>query len=213
MVAHLGERHLVRAPGALGRQPVDQLRAGPALRRAQHDHRPARPRRSLVARARAAGSRRSRRATSSSVAAISPCISVGVRALDEPRRVAVALEQRPQLVAGDPREHRRVGDLVAVQVQDRQHRAVARRVQELVRVPAGGERAGLGLAVADDAQRQQVRVVERRAVGVQRARSRARRPRGSSPGVSGATWLGIPPGNENWRNSRRSPSSSRPMCG
>ena len=33
------------------------------------------------------------------------------------------------------------------------------------------------------------------------------------PGVSGATWLGIPPGNENWRNSLRIPSSSRVMLG
>ena len=30
------------------------------------------------------------------------------------------------------------------------------------------------------------------------------------PGVSGATWLGIPPGNENWRNSLRSPSHVGP---
>jgi len=31
------------------------------------------------------------------------------------------------------------------------------------------------------------------------------------PGVAGATWLGIPPGKLNWRNSFRSPSVSRPM--
>ena len=85
---------------------------------------------------------------------------------DEARRVPVALQQRAQLVLGDPREHRRVGDLVAVEVQDRQHRAVARRVEELVRVPARRERARLGLAVADDAADEQVRVVERGAVGV-----------------------------------------------
>ena len=29
------------------------------------------------------------------------------------------------------------------------------------------------------------------------------------PGVSGATWLGMPPGNENWRKSSRIPSASR----
>ncbi len=33
------------------------------------------------------------------------------------------------------------------------------------------------------------------------------------PGVSGATWLGIPPGNENCVNSRRIPSSSRLTLG
>src|SRR5213075_3070810 len=40
--AHLGERHLVRAKGPFDRLSIDLLRAGPALRRAQHDHRPAR---------------------------------------------------------------------------------------------------------------------------------------------------------------------------
>src|ERR1019366_7016349 len=45
------ERHLVGAEGALGGEPVDLLGPGPALGRAQHDHRPARPRR-VSARAR-----------------------------------------------------------------------------------------------------------------------------------------------------------------
>ena len=66
----------------------------------------------------------------------------------------------------DAGEEAGVGDLVAVQVQDRQHAAVAGRVEELVAVPAGGERPGLGLAVADDAGDDQVRVVERGPVGV-----------------------------------------------
>jgi hypothetical protein len=51
-------------------------------------------------------------------------------------------------------------------VQDRQHGPVAGGVEELVAVPAGGERAGLRLAVADNAGDDQVRVVERGAVGV-----------------------------------------------
>ncbi len=66
----------------------------------------------------------------------------------------------------DPREHGRVGDLVAVQVQHRQHGPVARRIEELVRVPACGQRAGLGLPVAHHAQREQVGVVQHGAVGV-----------------------------------------------
>ena len=36
-------------------------------------------------------------------------------------------------------------------VQDGQHRPVARRVDELLRVLGGGQRAGLRLAVADNA--------------------------------------------------------------
>src|ERR1043166_4428238 len=51
-------------------------------------------------------------------------------------------------------------------MEDRQHRTVARRVQELVRMPAGRQWAGLGLAVADDAGHDQVRVVEGGAVSV-----------------------------------------------
>ena len=72
--------------------------------------------------------------------------------------------QADQLGLRNPGEHRRVGDLVAVQVQNRQHRAVAHRVEKLVRMPARRQRTGLGLAVTDDAGDEQARVVERRAV-------------------------------------------------
>ena len=51
-------------------------------------------------------------------------------------------------------------------MQDGQHGAVVDRIEELVRVPARGERARLRLAVADDAGDEQVGIVERRAVGV-----------------------------------------------
>ena len=74
-----------------------------------------------------------------------------------------------ELLVADAGQDGRVGDLVAVQVEDRQHGPIVRRVEELVRVPAGGQRAGLGLAVADDAGDDQVRVVERRAEGMAQA--------------------------------------------
>ena len=80
--------------------------------------------------------------------------------------VPVAAQQRLQLGVRYPGRHRRVGDLVAVQVQDRQHRPVPDRVQELVGVPAARQRPGLRFAVADHAGHDQVGVVERRAVGV-----------------------------------------------
>ena len=76
--------------------------------------------------------------------------------------VSVTLEQGGQFVVADPRQHGRVCDLVAVQVEDGQDCAVASRVQELVRMPTCGERAGLGLPVAHDAADEQVGVVERR---------------------------------------------------
>jgi hypothetical protein len=75
---------------------------------------------------------------------------------DEDRVPAVAAHQRVELVLGDAGEHGRVGDLVAVQVQDRQDRAVVDRVEELVGVPARRQRTGLGLAVADDARDDEV---------------------------------------------------------
>ena len=119
-------------------------------------------------------------ATSSSVAASCWCTACGSSPVDEPWRVAVALHQRAQLVLRDAGQDGGVGDLVAVEVQDRQHGAVARRVEELVGVPAGGQRAGLGLAVADRRSRRAgrgCRTPRRRRAP---ARSRARRPRGSS---------------------------------
>ena len=51
-------------------------------------------------------------------------------------------------------------------MQDRQDCAVGDRVHELVAVPGRCERAGLGLAVADDAGRDQVGVIRHRAEGV-----------------------------------------------
>ena len=51
-------------------------------------------------------------------------------------------------------------------MQDGQHRAIARRVEELVDVPGGGQRSGLGFAVADHRGDDQVGIVERRAAGV-----------------------------------------------
>ena len=89
-----------------------------------------------------------------------------VVALDEVHLVAVALEQRADVVVARAAEHGRAGDLVAVEVQDRQHGAVARRVEEADALPRALERPGLRLAVADDGDDDQVGVVERRAEGV-----------------------------------------------
>ena len=162
---HVGERHLVRAPRTLRPASVDGLRPGPALGRAQHDHRPARAHRLAACACRLAdggdlGHHLVERDGHGLVHRF------GLLALDEARRVAVAEEQAFQFRARDAREDRRVGDLVAVQVQDRQHGAVAGRIEELVRMPGGGQRAGLRLAVADDAGDDQLRVVEGGAEGM-----------------------------------------------
>ena len=61
---------------------------------------------------------------------------------------------------------RGVVNLVAVEVQHRQHRPVPDRVEELVAMPASGQGAGLGLAVSRHHERNQVRVIVDRPVGV-----------------------------------------------
>ena len=69
----------------------------------------------------------------------------------------------------DAGENGRVRDLVAVEVQDRQHRPVPDRVDELVGVPGSRERTSFRLAVPDHAGDDQIGVVESRAVGVREA--------------------------------------------
>ena len=99
--------------------------------------------------------------------AIARCVASWLACVvDVERLVAVAAEQLRQLFARNARQHRRARDLVAVEMQDRQHRAIARRIEKLVRVPAGRERSGLRFAVADDAGDDQIRIVERGAVRV-----------------------------------------------
>ncbi|MCY1234206.1 hypothetical protein D9M72_467800 [compost metagenome] len=95
-----------------------------------------------------------------------PLDIVRVRHRDEVRRVAVAAQQLFQLGFRHPGQDRGVGDLVAVQVQDGQHGAVSHGVQEVVRVPAGRQRPGFGLAVTDHDGGNQLGIVEDGPVGV-----------------------------------------------
>src|SRR6185295_6546120 len=71
-------------------------------------------------------------------------------ALDENRGVAVAAEKLVEFLVADARQHAGVGVLVAVEVQNGEHGSVRGRVEKLVRMPAGGERAGLRLTVTND---------------------------------------------------------------
>ena len=76
---------------------------------------------------------------------------------------AEALKQLGQLAVAHRGVDRRVGDLVPVDVQERQHRSARGGIQELVGMPRAGRRTRLRLAVAHDARHDQVGVVERRA--------------------------------------------------
>ncbi len=160
--AHVGDRDLVRAERPLDGEPVDDLRARPPLRRAKHDGRPRRALRDPApagfglnrpdareARVERGGDRRVH------VRRIAP--------LDEVHLVAVRLEELADVVVRVAAHHRGSGDLVSVEVQDRQNRAVARRVQEVDALPRPLERPGLRLAVAHDRHGDEVGVVEDRA--------------------------------------------------
>ncbi len=165
ILLHVGQRHLVGAPEAFEPVAVHLLRRGPALGL----------RSTIIGQRGRVGD-----AALASLLLIRADLgdavlhrrrhrlvhALGVGAFDEIRRPAVAVEQVLQFLVRDARQQRRVVDLVAVEVQDRQHRAVANRVEELVDVPGGRQRAGLGLAVADHGRHDQVGVVEGRAAGV-----------------------------------------------
>ena len=86
----------------------------------------------------------------------------GLVALDEDGRPSVSAEQLLQFLAGDAREEGRVGNLVAVEMQNRQHRAVRGRIEKLVGMPRRGQRSGLRLAIADDAGDDEIGIIEHR---------------------------------------------------
>ena len=158
----------MRPPEAFEIVAVHLARGGPALGAAQDDDRPARPK------GLAGLPRLFLNLTDLQDAVLQGgghCLvhAFVVAAFHEIRGVTIADEQRPQLVVADAGQDGRVVDLVAVQMQDRQHRPVGDRVEEFVAVPAGGERTGLRLAVADHDEGNQVRVVVGRPVGVRDA--------------------------------------------
>ena len=160
-----GDGHLVGQEVVLDPLAVHHLRAGPALGGAQHDHRPAG----------AAG-----------IAGLAGVLLDGLDALDhrvhrlghqamhghglvalhEIGLPAAAVEEVRDLLMGHAGKEGGIGDLVAVEVQDGQHRAVAGGVEELVALPGGGQRAGLGLAITHGDSGDQVGVIEHRAEGV-----------------------------------------------
>ena len=164
-----GKRHLVCPPRSGGLLAVDVGRTGPALGVTEDDHRPAWP--GLVTGGRPCLDRGD--LVEDVVEQFrEPAVDVGmvrgavVDDLEEVRIVTVTHHQAAQFVLRDAIQHSRIGDLVAVEMQNGQHHAVFGGVHELVGVPTGGQCAGLGLAVADDRRDEQVGVVERRTVGM-----------------------------------------------
>jgi len=138
VLLHVGDGHLVGAPEAFHLVTIHFAGRAPALGGAQDDHRPARPVRHALAAgfflggadgadAQVQGRRHGL------------VHGLGVRTFDEIGGVAVAIEQVFQLLVADARQQGGVVDLVAVEVEDGQHRAVADGVEELADVPGGGQ--------------------------------------------------------------------------
>ena len=81
-------------------------------------------------------------------------------------RPAAASEKLLQFFMLDAGQHGRVANLVAIEVQDRQHGSVGNWVEQLVGLPGGRQGARFRFAVADDAGDDQIGIVERRTEGM-----------------------------------------------
>jgi hypothetical protein len=156
-----GNGHLMRAEGAFDWKTIDPLRAGPAFRGIEDDHRPAWPLQVALA--------------------ACPVLNVldllqhpvergrhrrmhplGLVALDEIGRPATAEQKLLQLLGLDARQDGGVGDLIAIEVQYRQHHPIGGWIEELIGVPGRGERPGFRLAIADHAGDDEIGIVEHR---------------------------------------------------
>jgi hypothetical protein len=60
---------------------------------------------------------------------------LGVGAFNEERCVAVSLKEILDLLVSDPSEKCWVVDLVTVEIEDREHRAVSNWIEKLINVP------------------------------------------------------------------------------
>ena len=167
------QRHLMRAPGVFGLLAVDLLGAGPTLGRAEHDHGVGRTDHGLA---------RGGLGLSGGLdvadlvkdlfkqggeALVDARMALVVKTGDkEVRLIAHALKKLGEFFVGHAGKDSGVGDLIAVEMQDRQNDTVGCRVHELVGLPRSRERTGLGLAVAHHGHGQQARVVHDGAIGV-----------------------------------------------
>jgi hypothetical protein len=78
------------------------------------------------------------------------------------RRPAAATDKLLQLLMLDAGRDGGVADLIAVEMQDRQHGAVCNRVEKFVGLPGGRQGARLRLAVAHNAGDNEIGIVEHR---------------------------------------------------
>src|SRR5262249_55323283 len=141
-------RHLVRSPQTFKFSPIDFGRRRPSFRRSQYDHWPARTRRN------AGASRFVLCGFDLSDAMIERrCHGLmharWIRALDKTRCVAIAVKEIFAFFVADAREQSGIVNLVTVEIENRQDRAVSERIEKLIDVPGSRQRSGLGFTVTD----------------------------------------------------------------
>ena len=155
------ERHLVRPERAFDLQAINFFRSGPTFGRLEDDHRPARTRGVLLV---------------PRILLDLPNVLDGLFqggghefvhlfrliTFHKIRRPAAATKKLLQFLRLDAGQDSRVANLVAIEMQDRQHGSVGDRVEKFVGLPGGRQRAGFRFAVADDAGDDQIGIIERR---------------------------------------------------
>ena len=159
LLLQIGHRNLVRTPSSFNLFAINHLWPRPAFRRSHHDHRPLRQSqvlpltRIILDRANLLDN------------VVEGCRHELVHVLrflafNEVRFPTIAGEQLGQLLVAHAPQHGWIRNLVFIQMQDRQHCAIAPRIYKFVDVPSGCERPGLGLTIAHDATNQQIRIIE-----------------------------------------------------
>jgi len=93
---------------------------------------------------------------------------IRLAAFDKIRRPTAATEKLFQFIRLNARQDSRVGNLVAVEMQNWQHRAVGDRIKKFVGLPSRRQRTSFSFAVADDAGDNQIGIVEGRTESVRK---------------------------------------------
>ena len=156
------DRNLMRTERALNVLAINDFRSGPSLRGAQHDHRPSRA-------LRIAGLTRMfldcKNLLNDLVHGLShePVHRHRIIAFYKVRLPAIALQQVFQLFMRDSRKNRRISNLISIQMQNRQNRAIRDRIQELIGMPRRCQRPRFSFAIADHYGCDQARIIKYRA--------------------------------------------------
>src|SRR5581483_7375933 len=83
-----------------------------------------------------------------------------LRTFHEIGLVSVSNEEAFQFLMADTRKYSRVGNLVSIQVQYRQHRAIGYRVEKFVGMPGRSQGTGFGLSIPHRACDDEVGIIK-----------------------------------------------------